>query len=76
MHFLNWVLEQDEEKGPIGLFSSVLYQDINNGCGLRFTEPVEWKAHFELKHKKTARVLNDLLEDAFVAYSQRFNNEI
>ena len=76
MHFLNWVLEQDEEKGSLGLFSSVLYQDITNGCGLRFTEPVEWKAHFELKHKKTARVLNDLLEDAFVAYSQRFNNEI
>lgn len=76
MHFLNWVLEQDEEKGPLGLLSSILYQDINNGCGLRFTEPVEWKAHFELKHKKTARVLNDLLEDAFVAYSQRFNNEI
>jgi len=76
VHFLNWILEQDEEPGGLGLFSSIIYQDINNGCGLRFTEPSEWKAHFEIKHKKTAPILTGLLEDAFVAYSKRFNTEI
>jgi hypothetical protein len=76
VHFLNWVLEQDEEPGGLGLLSNLIYQDINNGCGLRFTEPTEWKAHFELKHRKTAKVLTGLLEDAYVSYSKRFSNEI
>jgi len=76
VHFLNWILKQDEEPGGLGLFSSIIFQDINNGCGLRYTEPTEWKEHFEKKHKKTSDVLNSLLEDAYVTYSKRFDPKI
>ena len=68
MHFLNWVLEQEGESGGLGLISHVLYQDINNGCALRFTEPSEWKAHFSLKHPKTYKTINKLIDDAVIYY--------
>lgn len=68
MHFLNWVLEQEGESGGLGLISKVIYQDINNGCALRFTEVSEWKAHFSLKHPKSYRTLNKLLDDAVIYY--------
>jgi len=68
-------LEQDEEPGGIGLFSNIIYQDINNGCGARFTTPAEWKAHFEVKHKRTASVLTGLLNEAFIVYSKSFNDK-
>jgi len=73
MHFLNWVLEKQEEPGDLGLFATVIYQDINNGCALRFTEPSEWKAHFTLKHRKMGYILIGLLENATLEYQVAFN---
>jgi len=73
VHFLNWILEQQEAPKGIGLFSNIIYQDINNGCGMRFTEPMEWQDHFNDRHKKTAKVLNTLLLEAYVAYRDSFS---
>ena len=73
MHFLDWVLEQQAEPGVAGVFGKLIYQDINNGCGARFTTPMEWQYHFTLKHKKNVHTLTSLLEDAYVAYLDRFN---
>jgi len=75
VHFLNWLLEQSEEPGGLGLFSSVVYNDINNGCGLRFTDPLEWQDHFNNKHKRTAKVLNGLLTESYIAYTESFSAE-
>jgi hypothetical protein len=75
VHFLDWTLKQHDALGGLGLFSNILYQDINNGCGLRYTDPMEWQEHFNTKHKKTARVLNGLLLDTVEAYNNRFNAE-
>lgn len=75
MHFLDWTLKQQEALGGVGLFSSLLYQDINNGCGLRYTDPMEWQEHFNTKHRKTASVLNNLLLETVTAYNNRFNAE-
>lgn len=71
MHFLNWLLEQQDEPGDSGLLANVIWADINNGCGLRFTSPVEWSQHFSIKHKKTAEILNDLLNEAFILYAAK-----
>lgn len=73
MHFLNWILEQQESPGEVGLFGTIIYNDINNGCGMRFTEPMEWQDHFNDRHKKTAKVLNSLLLEAYVGYRDSFN---
>jgi hypothetical protein len=73
VHFLDWVLEQQTEPGVAGVFGQLIYQDINNGCGARFTTPMEWQYHFTLKHKKNVHALTSLLEDAYVAYLDRFN---
>lgn len=75
MHFLNWLLEQDEGPGGLGLFSSVVYNDINNGCGARFTDPLEWQEHFNTKHKRTAKVLNGLLTESYIAFTESFSAE-
>lgn len=76
MHFLNWVLEQSEEPGDVGLFSAIVYNDINNGCGARFTNPMEWQEHFVTKHKRTARVLIELLLESYTVYTEGFKEEI
>jgi len=68
VHFLNWVLEQEGESGGLGLISKVIYQDINNGCALRFTDAAEWQAHFSLKHPKTYKTINKLIDDAVIYY--------
>ena len=73
MHFLNWVLDQKEEPGDLGLISAVMWADINNGCGLRYTSPVEWNHHFDSKHKKTSELLNGMLTEAFILYANRLN---
>ena len=73
MHFLDWVLEQQEEPGVAGVLGILIYQDINNGCGARFTTPMEWQHHFTTKHKKNTPTLTSLLEDSYVAYLDRFN---
>jgi len=73
VHFLDWILEQQAEPGVAGVFGKLIYQDINNGCGARFTTPMEWQYHFTLKHKKNVHTLTSLLEDAYVAYLDRFN---
>lgn len=57
------------------MFSSVVYNDINNGCGLRFTDPLEWQDHFNNKHKRTANVLNGLLTESYIAYTESFSAE-
>lgn len=68
MHFLNWILDQQEEPGNLGVFSKVIWQDINNGCGARFTSPIEWRIHFNKKHPTKADTLNGLLAAAYVQY--------
>jgi hypothetical protein len=75
MHFLDWALEQQGEPGVAGSFGRVIYQDINNGCGNRFTNPMEWREHFNAKHKRTTHVLCNMLEEAYESYLNRFNAE-
>jgi len=75
MHFLDWILSQQEEPGIAGALGRVIYQDINNGCGARFTTPLEWNDHFSKKHKRTFSVLETMLENAFEAYLNRLNAE-
>lgn len=71
MHFLNWVLEKQEDKGSLGLFADILWNDMNNGCGLRYTTPIEWREHFLNKHPRTSKALIELLEESFEAYADR-----
>jgi len=75
MHFLDWVIEQKDGPGTAGSFGRLIYNDINNGCGARFTTPMEWQAHFIKYHKRNVHILESLLEDAFDAYLDRFNAE-
>ena len=75
MHFLDWLLEQQEEPGVAGVFGRLIYQDINNGCGLRYTEPNEWAALFSKKHPQKKDFLIGILDDAFISYLNRFNAE-
>jgi len=72
VHFLNWLLEQQEEPGDVGLFATVIWQDINNGCGLRYTEYREWQHHFIKKHPRMAKRLIALLESSYLLYMAQF----
>jgi hypothetical protein len=73
VHFLNWILEQQDEPGSLGSISRLIWQDINNGCGLRYTSPIEWQKHFSSNHRKTAAILNNMLNGAFILYVQVSN---
>ena len=75
MHFLNWVLEKQDEPGNLGVFAKVLWQDINNGCGARYTTPLEWRGHFDKKHPRTKEKLNALLSQVYLQYADSFNEE-
>ena len=75
MHFLNWVLDKQEAPGNLGLFAKVVWNDINNGCGARYTSPVEWRIHFNKKHPKTAEKLSQLLSVAYTEYTKSLSDE-
>ena len=75
MHFLDWTLDQQDEFGNLGTIAKVLWQDINNGCGARYTTPMEWRAHFQQKHPKKADILSNLLAVAYVEYSKTLTKE-
>jgi len=75
VHFLNWILDQQEEPGNLGIFSKVIWQDINNGCGARYTTPLEWRSHFDKKHPRTKERLNALLSAAYIQYASAFTAE-
>ena len=75
MHFLDWALDQQDELGPLGVVSKVLWQDINNGCGARYTTPAEWHDHFNKKHPRTADKLSNLVATAYVEYVKSLKTE-
>lgn len=68
MHFLDWALDQQDELGNLGKISKVFWQDINNGCGARYTTPKEWERHFVEKHPRSSEKLIELLTIASVEY--------
>ena len=75
MHFLDWTLDQQDDQGNLGLIAKVLWQDINNGCGARYTTPVEWRIHFQEKHAKKAEILSKLVSVAYVEYAKTLIKE-
>jgi hypothetical protein len=75
MHFLDWTLAQQGEPGTAGALGRLLYTDINNGCGVRFTSPIEWNEHFSIRHSRTQHVLSSMLSDTYEAYLDSFNAE-
>jgi hypothetical protein len=75
VHFLDWTLEQSDVLGNLGLISRTLAQDINNGCGSRFTTLSEWEDHFITKHPRTAEKLTNLVALAHVEYVNSLKSE-
>jgi hypothetical protein len=67
--FTPWVLEQLDRPDDVGRFASIMWGDINNGCGSSsMRDPVSWKKHFELVHPKTSTALLILLSEAYAEY--------
>ena len=57
-----------ETPSKLSRFATIVYHDINNGCGSRRFTPVEWKKHFEEHHTDSAGYLISALAAAYTQY--------
>ena len=76
MHFLSWILDKRDEPGDVGLISNAIWTDINNGCAVRYTEPIEWAVHFIRHHPRMSKALNSKLAVAKVEYENSLTPKI